>query len=114
MLSSVVSFVWASGPIMNAVFTILFLILLRLWTRAETPNVVKKPISKIGEKVEEAGGELKETVKSAEDVFEGFDAETTTNQIKCTTTSSLDVQFFGELFVSGLAAGCLVKYVWNS
>ncbi len=110
MLSAIASFIWASGPIMNAIFTILFFILIRLWSRSSTK--ITKPITKLGEKVEAAGQEIAETAKAAEDIIEGFDVEDTAEAIRNTSTSQLDAQFFGELFVAGLASGCLVKYVW--
>lgn len=107
MLSAVASFVWTSGPIMSAIFTILFLILIRMWSRS-TPSV-NKPIAKIGEKVEEAGKEIKETAGELIEGLEGIDevpkaVEDSTNQ--------LDILFFGELFVASLASGFLVKYGW--
>ncbi len=69
-------------------------------------------MAKLGEKVEDAGKEIADTAKAAENVIEGFNMDDTTEAIKNTSTNQLDAQFFGELFVAALASGCLVKYVW--
>lgn len=110
MLTSVASFVWASGPIMNAVFTILFLILIRIWSRSNSK--ITKPVEKIGEKLETAGKELADVASEAKDIVEGLaDVESTKDSIK-ETCNQLDAQFFGELFIASLASGFLVKYIW--
>lgn len=107
MLSAIASFVWTSGPIMSAIFTILFLILIRMWSRST--QSISKPITKIGEKVEEAGKEIKET---AEDLVEGLkDLEDVPKAVE-NSTNQLDILFFGELFVASIASGFLVKYGW--
>ena len=110
MLSAIASFVWTSGPIMSAVFTILFLILIRMWSRS-TPSITK-PITKIGEKVEEAGKEIKETAGNLSDVVEGLEGIDEVPKAVENSTNQLDILFFGELFVASLASGFLVKYGW--
>lgn len=113
MLSAIASFVWTSGPIMSAVFTILFLILIRMWSRS-TPSYasVTKPITKIGEKVGEAGKEIKETAGDLADVVEGLECIDEVPKVIENSTSQLDILFFGELFVASIASGFLVKYGW--
>lgn len=106
-MSAVASMVWSSAPIMNAVLTIIFLVLLRMWSRDENSKV-KKITEKIGNRVDSASADfIDETSKT----LEGFDvgelaecAESTKNQ--------LDTQFFGELFMSGLASGIIIKICW--
>jgi hypothetical protein len=36
----------------------------------------------------------------------------TTNNVNTSSTTHLDTQFFGELFIAGLCAGGIVKYGW--
>lgn len=94
MLGSIIQFIWTSAPIMNAVFVILFLILIRIWSREK---------SKIKEPIEKLGIVIKDTCNTA-DQIEGI-------EIKA-STDTLDAQFFGELFVAGVTSGFLIKYGW--
>lgn len=119
MLPAILSFVWTSGPLMNAAFTILFLVFIRLWTRADISDSpgssITKPIAKIGEKIEETRKEVTEglTRMGTEESNE-VNKEDTVDIVEASVsrTNYLDALFFGELFVAGFAAGFLIKYGW--
>ena len=67
MLSLIASFIWTNAPIMSAILTILFLIVIRMWSRSS--SVIAKPIDKLGEKVVATGTDITNEVS---DVLEGF------------------------------------------
>jgi hypothetical protein len=54
MISSIIGFIWGNAPLMYSIFTILFLIIIRIWTR-NTDSFVSKPTKKIGDKLKQAG-----------------------------------------------------------
>lgn len=116
MLPAILSFVWTSGPLMNAAFTILFLVFIRLWTRADISDSpsssITKPIAKIGEKIEETRKEVTEGLTRMGTAESNEVNKEDTVETSVSHTNHLDALFFGELFVAGFAAGFLIKYGW--
>lgn len=100
MLTTFASFMWSSAPVMNAILTILLLVIIRMWSRTSSP--ITEHIIKIGKNVEKAGNELVNQTEESEKVYKSIDY----------TTEQLDVLFFGELFIAALMSGIIVKYMW--
>jgi len=86
------SFIWNSDPIMYSVFTVVFLCLIRLWSRYEEPKCVKKLGKEISDK--------------ADDLIEGLSSDEPAQK-----TDRLDALFYGELFIAGVLAGAVIKYL---
>jgi hypothetical protein len=122
MLSAFVSYVWASGVIIGAILTLVFLTLIRLYSRATDPNALEKVTEKLGDKI----GDVKEEVGS---LVEGYLTSTNGNKGKEKSgkagdtdnvdnkpipikTSTLDLQFYGELFLASLLSGLVIKAGW--
>jgi len=132
MITSISGFIWNNVPIMYAIFTIIFLVIIRMWTRdgqtdrfgtdrsgnisASDKNKTADIIKNIGKKIGKAG---KEISVNAKDITEGFEfaegfnvnakkIEERTEEV----TSSLDNLFFGELFIAGICAGLVMKFGW--
>ena len=110
------AFVWDSIPFMTAIFTIVFLILIRIWTRDESDGKVKKTTKKIGDAI-------KTTRKAAEsfcdttldlDIKDTKDTKDSAHNSKSSKhrTTHLDVLFFGELFLASAASGVLISFGW--
>ena len=112
MISAVASFLWSCVPFIYASLTILFLVLLRLWTRDTRDISSKSDLTKTSQKL---GDKISETTKntSAElkDITEGMSVSEKLDDI-ADSSESLDAQFYGELFLAGLAAGVVVKFGW--
>ena len=122
MLSLIASFIWTNAPIMSAILTILFLIVIRMWSRSS--SVIAKPIDKLGEKVVATGTDITNEVS---DVLEGLSTTNSTSKPtsvnpsdsatpepipSSANSSQLDAQFFGELFLAGVASGLVIKFGW--
>lgn len=99
MFSNLISFIWENGPLMNAVFTIAFLLLIRLWTRDNGPDGMKSSMDNIDSKPKKVIKKIGDAIKESSDpIIEECD--------------HFDTLFYGELFISALAAGLVVKYGW--
>lgn len=94
MITDITYFIWTSGVIMNAVFTILFFILIRFWTRGCTNS---KMIEDLANSQKER---IKENLKEIETV-ENF-----------TVNDNFDFLFYCELFTASIIAGFLTRYGW--
>lgn len=106
MISSIASMIWTSVPVMYSIFTMVFLIGIRLWTRSDAPSKIKKVAEKLGHEAEKIKSEAFEAGKGVvEDISE--------TKLPCSKTVDLDPQFYGELFIAGLVAGTVVKAGWS-
>jgi len=97
---------------MSAILTILFLIVIRMWSRSS--SVIAKPIDKLGEKVVATGTDITNEVS---DVLEGLSTTSSSSATpepipSSANSSQLDAQFFGELFLAGVASGLVIKFGW--
>jgi hypothetical protein len=118
MFSSIAGFMWSSAVVMYSVFTIIFLLLIRVWSRSgsykstvestkSNKNITKSLTKKLGKKIKDVSSDTLDSMKSGLDVVDSNDIQSGTN-----STTHLDTQFFGELFIAGLCAGGIVKYGW--
>ncbi len=120
MFSSIGSYVWSSGVMIGAILTILFLTVIRMYSRNTTGsnNTLGKVTEKIGNKLQDAKTE-------ASSILEGYvtDSKQTSTtadhketsevvEIPDTRCDKLDLQFYGELFVASMLSGFIVKTWW--
>ena len=138
MISDIAYFLWMSKPFMTAIFTILFLILIRVWTRSNQNNKVKKCTKKIGSVVNQSFGEMvqkslneshkkdthgkdthkKDTHKKDNDGCDGQNMDQTADQNmdqydeSSIGQNSLDTLFYGELFVAAGISGGIISLGW--
>jgi hypothetical protein len=104
MAISIISFVWTSGPIMGALLTILFLMIIRTWTRTDK--------SKVGKIADNVSKKIGETIVASNTELASHVNDIAETKIEVPVTC-LDTQFYGELFASSLAAGLIVKSAWS-
>ena len=116
MISDIAYFLWMSKPFMTAIFTIVFLILIRAWTRSKTNNKAKKCTKKIGTIVNKTCKTAKSFCDTALDLKDNFissdDSDESADESNNDNTIYLDTLFYGELFVSAAAAGAIISLVW--
>lgn len=119
MLSTVAGAMWDYAPVMNAITTILLLILIRMWSRnskegfGNSKSTTGKLAEKVGKKLYETGKDLVDTTK---EITEGFAVdENVDNAVTASkqSTDTLDLQFFGELFVAGFISGVIINTWWT-
>ena len=120
MISSIASFVWYSAPVMTAIFTTIFLILIRAWSRDPSSNKIKSGTKKLGDAVESSGKVAKSFCDTTFNDDENNNRNENKNDItddkkhsKHSKTDNLDTLFFGELFLSAAAAGLLISFGWK-
>lgn len=114
MLSALIGYVWNSSVLIEAFCTILFLVLIRMYSR-DTSNgkSTKSAVEKVTEKI---GGKIGDVNKEVKDVIE----ELTASPLKpkkeeqpIPPTDQLDIQFYGELFLASVISSSVVKIWWR-
>jgi hypothetical protein len=85
---------------MTAIITVILLLLIRLWTRADTNSKTAKTIEKIGNAATSATNS-----EAAEYIKEGL-------SLKSDSASGLDILLIGEIFVASFASGLIIKAAW--
>jgi hypothetical protein len=95
---------------MYSLFTILFLILIRSWTRSKEPNQdLTKATKKIGKKLSSTGHDAE---KDLSDLTEGMKSANYLKDVK-ESAEAIDSQFYGELFLAGIMSGMVIKFGWQ-
>ena len=115
MISEIAYFLWNSAPFMTALFTVIFLISIRIWTRATKSGKAKKCAKKIGDAVNTAINKTRKAAESFCDTnIDLNDADDTADTaIKNNdSTNYLDTLFFGEIFVASVASGIIISLGW--
>lgn len=128
MLTALVGYVWNSSVLVEAFCTILFLILIRMYSRdlsfgsdgescadGMTSKSGNSPIEKVTKKIGDKLGDVDAEVK---DVFEELTASRNAAKKdrpkpKKHVTSELDLQFYGELFLASILSSSVVKMWWK-
>lgn len=111
MLSTLIGYVWNSGVLVGAFCTIVFLVIIRTYTRDTSSK--KSKIGKVAEKIGEKIGDVNKDIdKVVEGLSDPSDADDATSS-KCAATDKLDVQFYGELFLASVMSSSVVKLWWH-
>jgi hypothetical protein len=95
---------------MTAVFTTIFLILIRTWSRDSASNKIKSGAKKLGDVVESSGKVAK---SFCDTTFDDNSKDLKPADNKKHNSDNLDTLFFGELFLSASAAGLLISFGWK-
>lgn len=130
MISALIGYIWNSGVLVGSLCTILFLIIIRSYSRdvdpsdkSVTPFKPNNTLNHITNKAtDKIGNQIKSQMKSAnreiKDVLEGLsvnkdDVPSLPNTENTPSTNQLDAQFYGELFVASALSGMVVKAWWK-
>lgn len=94
-------------------FTIVFFVLIRVYTRAPCDRSGMKDNNKNKNKIiDKVSSKANETVDEVKGVLEGAsDVTGCEMDVKCDT---IDVQTYGEIFGGAFLAGCIVRLGWSS
>ena len=112
MISSIAGFLWSSAPFMTAVFTITFLVLIRIWTRAASSGKVKKSAKKIGDHVKTTRKTVESFCNTALDLDLKAEDESE-DKTSTGATDYLDTLFYGELLIASIGAGVIISLGWH-
>jgi len=111
---SIFNTIWSSIPFIHAMFTVVFFVLIRVYTRSPCKSGMKDKDTddKKNRVIDKVSNKAKETVDEVKGMLEGMsDVADCELDVKC---DSIDAQTYGEIFAGAFLAGCVVRLGWGS
>lgn len=116
MLSALVGYIWNSSVLIEAFCTILFLVLIRMYSRdisSSKSTNSKSPMEKVAEKIGDKIGDVNKEVKDVIEELTASPSSTKKEDTPIPPTNQLDIQFYGELFLASVLSSSAIKIWWR-